>query len=201
MNYLVMDTSGAHLAVAVRRGDEVFTHYDHDCALKHSLTLMSAVESLLTQAGLTPDKLDFIGAVVGPGSFTGIRIGVATAKAMCLAANVSCLAITSFDVLAYNGKKTDKLTVIDAGHGGYYVCDYTGLTAGRAQYVLKDEMLGLSRGREIICPPDTAGLECEYADLMTGLVAAADDMGEQAGDPDMIDPLYVRKSQAEEGRK
>lgn len=203
MNYLAFDTSGSHLTLAVRRGEQLFTHFEKDCALKHSFTFMPAAEELLNAAGLSLKELDFIAVAAGPGSFTGIRIGVSAAKAMCFAAELPLLSITSFDVLAYNGIKREKLAVIDAGRGGFYVCPYTGYEASSPKYVLSGGLKALAEGREMICDPSAApfGFEFTPADLLTGLVRAAEAKRDYAADPDGAEPLYVRKSQAEENRK
>ena len=124
MNYLAIDTSGKNLTIIIKKGDEVFKYSDPDCGVQHSVELMPRVEELIDKAKFDLKSADFFACVVGAGSFTGIRIGVATIKAMCFAYSKSCLAITSFDTLAYNEKGGKVLALIDAKHNGFYACGY-----------------------------------------------------------------------------
>ena len=80
MNYLVFDTSGTHLTVALKVNGKLHKIYKENCGMQHSTTLMPAIENLLLQAKITVSQLDFIAVCVGAGSFTGIRIGISTAK-------------------------------------------------------------------------------------------------------------------------
>ena len=84
MNYLAVDTSGAHLTVILIKNDEVFCTFLPDGNLKHSITMMPEVENLLLKANLNISDIDVYSAVIGPGSFTGIRIGVSAIKAFAL---------------------------------------------------------------------------------------------------------------------
>ena len=97
MSWLAIDTSAKHLTVIVNNGGKIFKHYEADCGVKHSVALMPAVEKLANEANFDISSADFIACVVGAGSFTGIRIGVATVKALCLAYKIPAVNITSFD--------------------------------------------------------------------------------------------------------
>ena len=79
-NYLALDTSSRYLTVLAVKGEKKVLRHSADCAMQHSVRLMGEVEAALEEAGLTPAECDFFAAVTGPGSFTGIRIGIATAK-------------------------------------------------------------------------------------------------------------------------
>ena len=87
--------------LAAKEGQTFFSHTP-DCAMRHSVRLMGAIDGVLKEAKLSLDECDFFSAVVGAGSFTGIRIGIATAKGFCLAEGKPSLPVTSFDVAAYN---------------------------------------------------------------------------------------------------
>ena len=205
MKFLAIDTSGAHLTVAAINGEKTVLTYQSDCGVKHSVSLMPEVERAVTEAGLDLKEADFIACAVGAGSFTGIRIGVATAKALAFVSGVKCLSITSFDTIAYNisGREEKRLlAVINAGHGGYYVCGYEKLKIDFPhKYVMTDELKKLSAEYTLCAGEKLAGFNAEIADLSKGLVAAAFDKASEANfDYDSLNPLYVRKSQAEEGR-
>ena len=131
INYLAIDTSGNGLTVAVG-GEKKAVSRLENCTLTHSVELMGEIEKTLEKAGLDKENIDVFACSVGPGSFTGIRIGVSTVKAFGYALNKKVLAVTSFLSLAYNVEKgRKKLAVIDARHGNYYACGYDEHPLGR----------------------------------------------------------------------
>ena len=122
-NYLAVDTSNEYLTViACKDGVETVAFEPH-CGMQHSVRLMGAVEETLSRAGLSPEACDFFCAVTGPGSFTGIRIGISCAKGLSAALAKPAVGITSFQTLAYNAEGK-ALAAIAAGRGNYYVCGF-----------------------------------------------------------------------------
>mgnify|MGYP003409692030 CR=1 FL=1 len=89
MNYLAIDTSGKNLTIIISKDGKIYTYYDSECGVNHSVILMPKVEELCSKVGFDLKSADFFCAVVGAGSFTGIRIGVSTVKAMCFQARLS----------------------------------------------------------------------------------------------------------------
>ncbi|MBO5712794.1 MAG: tRNA (adenosine(37)-N6)-threonylcarbamoyltransferase complex dimerization subunit type 1 TsaB [Clostridia bacterium] len=202
MNYLLIDTSGLHLTVVIIKNGEVFTEFLPDGNLKHSITLMPAVENLLNKSGLKISEIDGFSAVIGPGSFTGIRIGVATVKAFANAFNKPVLPVTSFDVLAYNKRDGKRLAIIDAMHDNFYACAYNGneITVSPC-FLTKAEVLNLAGEYEILSSTNIEGLNVTKVDLLKGLINAVNSkVNDFILNADALEPLYVRKSQAEEGR-
>lgn len=201
MNYLAIDTSGKNLTVVIKKNNEIFTAYDEECGVNHSVELMPRVEELCKKADFDLKDADYFACVVGAGSFTGIRIGVATVKAMCFAFNKPALSITSFDTLAYNvdGKV---LAVIDAKHNGFYVCGYEG---GKVvldpSYIMKEKLIELAREYLVVSSTQIDGIDCQIVKVDKGLIRAIEKKEEFITDDiEALTPLYVRKSQAEEGR-
>ena len=82
--------------------------------MRHSVMLMSEIDKAMNEVGLAPADCDFFAAVTGPGSFTGIRIGVSAAKGFALGADKPLVSITSFELIAYNVTDNIFYTVIDA---------------------------------------------------------------------------------------
>ena len=195
MNFLAIDCSGAYLTVAVVKDDKVYEYYKSDCGVKHSVSLMPEVERLLNESALSLKTADFVAVAAGAGSFTGIRIGA-------FANGIPCLSVTSFDTLAYNVKGGRVLAVIDAGHGGYYACGYEDYkVVFPPKYILKEELMSLSSEYRLVAGGELSGFNAEIAKVNEGLIAAAKAKAAEATfDYDSIVPLYVRKSQAEEGR-
>ena len=203
MNYLAIDTSGKNLTVVVENNGQLYTYYDSECGTNHSVSLMPKIEELLLQADLDLKDADFLAVVVGAGSFTGIRIGVSTIKALCFAYNLPALSITSFDTLAYNVKGGKVLSVIDAGHGGFYVAGYNDSEVILPpSYMLKQELELVKDGYQVVSSNKIENLESATVSVLDGLINAVNSKFNQVvTDLDLISPLYVRKSQAEEGRK
>ena len=85
MKFLAIDTANEYMCVLAYKDGKVAKAFLPDCSMRHSTELMGQVEKALTECELTLDECDFFAAVVGAGSFTGIRIGVSAAKGFCLA--------------------------------------------------------------------------------------------------------------------
>lgn len=204
MNYLAIDTCGKNLTLVLSVNGKNYTYFDNDLGLRHSVTLMPEIERLTLSAGFNLKDLDFIACVVGAGSFTGIRIGVSTAKALCFAYSKPCLKLTSFDVLAYNTKDLQNskvLAVIDAGHNGYYAQVFDKGKTLEPKYLLEPEILELIKDYAPISNDDITAFSTIKADILSGLISAIENKtSEITSNIETLIPLYVRKSQAEEGR-
>ena len=202
MKYLAIDTRGKNLTVIINNGDKVFTYYDKECSVRHSVELMPRIEELSAQAGVDLKEMDFFASTLGAGSFTGIRIGVATVKAMCFAYKKPCLPITSFDIIAYNKKDGKVLAVIDAKHDGFYVCGYeNGKVVYPPSYIMRDTLNQIKDEYTLVSFEDISGLEVQVVSTVDGYINAIESkQGDITCDLDKLEPLYVRKSQAEEGR-
>ena len=195
-NYLAVDASSRYLTVVAKKDENLIVRHLADCAMKHSVIIMDEVDAAFGQAGLTPAECDFFCAVTGPGSFTGIRIGISTVKGLALGAKKPLLGITSFDLVAYNVNSKNFCVVIDAAHSHFYVKGYGEKAFAPAYLSLGEvENLGCSLyGFEDL--PLKNYTKLEIKDCLT--VAVGKSEGNLSED---ITALYVRKSQAEEGRK
>ena len=202
MNYLAVDTSGKNLTVLICKDDKVYKYHDSECGVRHSVSLMPQIENLALEVGFDFKKADFFCAVIGAGSFTGIRIGVSTIKAMCFAYNKPCLSITSFDTLAYNDFSDKVLAIIDAKHNGFYVCGYQNQKVCLDPcYVDRSEVEKLLLDYEGVSFEQIEGLDVKMVDISQGLEnAIKQNLDKITNDLESLTPLYVRKSQAEEGR-
>lgn len=200
-NFLAVDTSGNYLTVVAVKDGKTYSTFIENCAMKHAVSLMGAVDETLKKADLCLDECDFFGAVVGAGSFTGIRIGISTAKGFCSATGKPSLPITSFDVAAYNAIDEGKtLCIVDALHDCYYACGYqNGEVVLPPAYLTKEEVLALAEDGYRIrsCQAAPIGKEAalEVVDPVLGLVNAAKALAEKGFAP--LQAVYVRKSSAE----
>ena len=202
MNYLAVDTSGQNLTIIICKDNKVHTYFDGECGVKHSTSLMPQIEKLASEVGFDFGSADFFSAVVGAGSFTGIRIGVATVKAMCFAYNKPCLPVTSFDTLAYNDCGDKVLAIIDAKHNGFYVCGYSNQKVILEPcYIDKAQVEQLLKEYQGVALQEIEGLNIKKVDITSGLNnAIIKNLDKVSNDLESLSPLYVRKSQAEEGR-
>ena len=201
MNYLAIDTSSEYLTVALSFEGRRFSSYSENAGLRHSVRLMPEVDSVLKQAGIGVSDLDFFAVNIGAGSFTGIRIGVATVKAFAKSTGKKVLPVTAFDLMAYNESDGKLLTVIDARHGYYYVAGYAdGVLDVQPQYLSEAETLALCAGRKVLSFTEIPSLPVKVVSPLEGLWNAVEKKSSEAALPQDVHPLYVRKSQAEEHR-
>ncbi len=129
MNILGIDTSTAVSAACVLRGDgQAFGVEPPPAALErgpaHSRELMPAVAHCLEEAGLDYRDLDVVAVGAGPGAFTGLRIGVATARALARAHDAELRAVSSLAALALYVEEPVVLPLIDARRGELFAALY-----------------------------------------------------------------------------
>ena len=122
MKILSIDTSSKICGVAVLENELLLNEIIQDNGLSHSEKLMPMIKDVLEKTNITLNDIDLIVCDKGPGSFTGIRIGVATAKAFSDSKNIQTIGISSLEALAYN-VKTDGIicSLIDAKNDNAYV--------------------------------------------------------------------------------
>ncbi|MFP4113348.1 MAG: tRNA (adenosine(37)-N6)-threonylcarbamoyltransferase complex dimerization subunit type 1 TsaB [Spirochaetota bacterium] len=196
MNHLAIDTATEILSVALRVGSEVGPpesdrarhHRDYvavrDVGLKHTERLLPIVDALLSEAGIAARQLDLVSCTRGPGSFTGLRIGMATAKGLAAAVagahdleRLPLVSVSTLDAMARRIPEvgTIVLPVIDGKKGRFYGAAYFGGTRRTTDLDLPVDQL-LSRARESV--PEATRV------IVTGPHAAA--FAERAGSNDMV---------------
>lgn len=102
MKILAVDTSSKLCSVAILEDTNLIKKIELDNGLTHSETLMPLIQQLLNECSLSLNNIDLLVSDIGPGSFTGIRIGVSSCKAFSDSLNIPCVGISSLEVLAYN---------------------------------------------------------------------------------------------------
>lgn len=102
MIWLGIDTSHTPLAVAVVKDDQVLGEYKSSLKITHSIGTMPAIEELLKKADIKPNEIDTIAVANGPGSYTGVRIGVTIGKTLAWTLNIPIVSVSSLQVLAGN---------------------------------------------------------------------------------------------------
>ena len=192
MNFLGVDTSGNYLSVIACKNDRSEVRYFKDCTRSHSVRLMEEVDRALSALAMKPADCDFFASVTGPGSFTGIRIGISTVKGLSLATGKPALAVTSFDVLAYAERDEKLLTVIDAGHGCVYMAGYENrvLTIQPTYCTREQAEEYVKKGYRMV--------DSNSADPAKGFLEAVKANYKRAAGANELTALYLRKSSAEE---
>ena len=135
MKILSIDTSSKICGVAVLEDTKQIKEISQNNGLTHSETLMPIIKNTLSEVNLTLNDIDLIVCDKGPGSFTGIRIGVATAKAFSDSLDIQAIGITSLEALAYNIQNDGVIcSLIDAKNDNVYVGIFEKIDE---QYILK----------------------------------------------------------------
>ncbi|MDF2522860.1 MAG: tsaB [Clostridiales bacterium] len=225
MKILAVDTSASVATVAITDDTKLLGEFSINNKKTHSQKLLPMIKELMSGLELKPSEIDVYAASSGPGSFTGLRIGVTTIKAMAFAAQKPVVSVPTLDALAYNIPKTQSLIcpIMDARNNQVYTALYT--WDGSAQVKLT-EYLGLpvaeliqqisGKNQNVIFLGDGVDIhkellqlelkgKCEFAPEKLKLQSAASVAqlayikaleGLQESCFDMV-PFYLRKSQAE----
>lgn len=144
MRILALDSSGLVASVAVveagQMEEETIAEYTVNYKKTHSQTLLPMLDEVAKMIELDMDTIDAIAVAAGPGSFTGLRIGSATAKGLGLALNKPLIHIPTLEGLAYNMCGTERIVcpIMDARRGQVYTGIYE--FDGKNLVVLEDQM-------------------------------------------------------------
>ncbi|HUU05420.1 MAG TPA: tRNA (adenosine(37)-N6)-threonylcarbamoyltransferase complex dimerization subunit type 1 TsaB [Patescibacteria group bacterium] len=126
MNLLCFDTTSRDASIAVLRDEEIMLEYNFSSQDNLSAVMIPSLEFLLRSLGMNISQIDLFGVAVGPGLFTGIRIGLATLKGMNFAAPKPMVAVNTLEALAFKlaDSKKSIVTLIDARKGEVYLGCY-----------------------------------------------------------------------------
>jgi tRNA threonylcarbamoyladenosine biosynthesis protein TsaB len=221
MVVLALDTTTKAGSCALTRDGIVLVERPGDPSRPHDTRLPGDLMTLLDDARIALAEIDVYGVATGPGSFTGLRIGIATMQGLAFAADKALIGVSAFDALARAVQRmahqTPRIaTWIDAWRGEVYSALYEGAREIEPPIVERPEaILSRLRGRRTLFAGDAAalyraaiveamGAEAEIAEpplpLLAGTIAAiATEMG-QSGylpPPHAIRPVYVRRPDAE----
>ena len=221
----IESTAKAASAALVNNG-VLMGQYFKCSGLTHSATLLPMAEQLLASTGTDKSALGAVAVAQGPGSFTGVRIGVAAVKGLCWALEKPAIGVSTLEAMAWNGVNCGDGALIcccmDARRGQVYNALFT-IKDGRPERLVPDRAVSLdelaadvaARGRIPFLVGDGAALASEYLSdralksvLAVGpllhqsawgvCMAAQDKRPEDAG---ALLPVYLRLSQAERERQ
>jgi tRNA threonylcarbamoyladenosine biosynthesis protein TsaB len=127
---LAIETASRVGAVAIGRGDRLLAQQTFSAPLRHSTELLPTVKTLLEAINAQPTDIGDIIISIGPGSFTGLRIAVATAKGMALSNGTRIIAVNTLDIIAANalGQITEPVSamaaILDAKRNQFFIAGY-----------------------------------------------------------------------------
>ena len=226
MKILAFESSAVSASVALTEDDKLIAQSFQNCGLTHSRTLLPMAEALLQNCGITLDEIDAFAVAHGPGSFTGVRIGVATVKGLALGTDKPCIGVSTLDAMAHGTRALGNrlCCVMDARAGQVYNALFT-VEDGLVHRLCDDRALKLiDLGEEIRETPYFLvgdGAELCYNTLKDtcsdlrlapselrypsgfGVAAAALLLLLRAGaacSPQQLDAFYLRRPQAERER-
>lgn len=114
---LAIDSSTGSCSVALWKSNKIIAYVEEFDGTKQAKHLIPMVEKALSEAGILYSDLSEIACTIGPGGFTGIRIGLATARAIGFAANIPVLGFSGLEVMAFGARENLVTAIINAGKG------------------------------------------------------------------------------------
>ncbi len=224
MLILAFESSARAASVALVEDGRLISQYSQCSGLTHSRTLLPMAEDMLKNAELSLDKVDLFAVAHGPGSFTGIRIGVSTVKGLAWAADKPCVGVSTLEAMAGHGLAAGGLVcpVMDARRSQVYNALFQ-VENGKPVRLCEDRPIALSQLAEELrtlnAPAFLIGDGAELAEKYLreqaipctvapenlrwqsawGVAMAA--MDKTPGNADALLPVYLRLSQAERERQ
>lgn len=223
---LALDCASKTCSVAVAKGGKVLCSIDTDTMKTHSLTLLPSVKYALELSGLNMDDVEAVAVTSGPGSFTGLKIGVTTAKGLAFPKDLPCAAVSSMSALAYGCTGFDGIicTSFDARRNMLYNAMFR-VWGGRVERLCEDRQSSAEEvATEVVSTASALGCKVmlvgDGSDALasfleeSGLSVVSDSRGVKASDiisavnagdytchsSSTLVPEYLRPSQAERER-
>ncbi|MBE0616380.1 MAG: tRNA (adenosine(37)-N6)-threonylcarbamoyltransferase complex dimerization subunit type 1 TsaB [Proteobacteria bacterium] len=224
--FLAIDTADRTVGVALLVSGQVVAEYIETSAYRHSERLFALIDEALLGAGLARDDLTAVAVTTGPGSFTGLRVGLATAKGLAFALGLPIVGISTLEALAWGAMPFPGtiLPILDARKRQVYAAAFEGLD-GEVLLPLRAWDPGELAARAAACVPPVLALGSglgPYRSVLEevlgnrllcasqlrwqvppGQVALLAARAVRAGrglSPEAVVPAYLRRSEAEEAK-
>lgn len=217
---LAFESSAKAASVALVRDGDLISQYSQCSGLTHSRTLLPMAEDMLKNAELSLNKVDIFAVAHGPGSFTGIRIGVSTVKGLAWASDKPCVGVSTLEAMAWHGLSAGGYIcpVMDARRSQVYNALFK-IEGGRPVRLCADRAVALpllageleKLNAPVFLVGDGAKLTASFLEEQGlpyvlapenlrwqsawGVAMAA--MDKKPGDAHQLLPVYLRLSQAE----
>lgn len=211
MKILALDTSTSAGSVAISDGKNIITEYSPNSEKSHSETFLPMIDKILKMVKFRIQEIDAIAIAIGPGSFTGLRIGLSTAKGFCFGLKIPLMPISTLMSLANNATKISKnqkiCPFLDAGRGNYY----SALYSSNLDEIMKptlftmQELVNQKKSDTILVGQNIKGFQNEFYFSEPNATSLIDIVYKRNFSLDYdynqianLQPLYIRKSSAEE---
>ena len=219
---LAIDTATKVCSVALCRDQEILAEYNISMGMTHSEGLLPQLEQLLQRTRISKEEIELLAVSMGPGSFTGLRIGLATVEAMAYTWKCSLHGVNTLKALAYNLPLEGLVLspVLDAQKGNYYQAVYqwqSGKLVELAplQVVNKEELVArittynqkaviLGECKKLAALPLPEQVSIAPSSLVMPKASSVALLAQEEYDPEAdkkifgLEPYYVRRSEAEE---
>lgn len=221
MKNLAIDTSSSVCSVALLENDKLIDKNELNNGKTHSENLMPLLEQLLNRNKIEIEEINLISVCTGPGSFTGIRIGVASMKPIGEVLNIPIASVTSLETLAKNVENAETIVaIIDARNNQVY-CGIFDTNYNQKEEYLADDINNvienLKKYKNITCVGNGAILHKELLSTNLNNIKFIENNSQTAENTgkigykkyiennlctaDTVSPIYLRKSQAERMKK
>jgi len=223
MKILAFDTSTKFLSIALLNDEKVVSEYHKEEGIRHSEVLIPQAKEMLAKAGWKVSDIGLIAVGIGPGSFTGLRIAVSTAKGIAASLGTKVVGVPSMDAMVMNfSKKARVMPLLDAHKGKVYACLYEAGRVGhekRTEYLLMpvQELLDLVKEEVLIF----GSAVVKYKDILDkhpfvryisdadwypravsiGRLGLARYLLRGDDDPETLDPLYLHPKECNVTKK
>lgn len=211
MKILAIETSGSVGGVALLEDGRLLAERIFEQGMVHGRELAPSIQRLMRETESTLDEVGLVAVDIGPGSFTGLRVGLAAAKGLCLALGTPVRGVVSLDALAEpaRGKAPVLCPLLDAKwdqiYGAVYAPDRGEIFQDKPEDALRrlpsDALLlgtALARHEKLFAGRATLGPEFAHPRPSTvGLLAARDFAAGKQDDARTLVPLYLRPTEAE----
>lgn len=176
LNILVIDTSTDLEFLALSKDGNIYQLCEN-AGISHSVTMFQNLSSLFKQASITINDIDLLGAGIGPGSFTGIRIAVSTARMFSQILEIPLVGLKSQEIYAASAAAYGHGTVLVAFDakksrifGGIYTSDDDGMIEilGPGDYHIEDMISSVTNAGELVCIGDGCGIYSDIIKKTTG---------------------------------
>lgn len=220
---LAIDSSAGPVSVALADGGKILGETLLNTKQTHSETLMPALQNMLRMTGTGIDEIELLAVTSGPGSFTGVRIGISCVKGIAFTRNIPCIAVSTLEAIAYGGicyEGREIQAVMDARRSQVYHGSFL-IQNGKPERLCSDEAVSIESLYEqkkalgdrqvlmgdgaalcfetfqdcgaVLAPED---IRCQRASSVA-LAAYAKDIEKDAVNPGDLTPFYLRLPQAE----
>lgn len=206
MRILYIDTTTSYLYTGIVEDDILLAEVKKDCFKDLSKMALLEISKMLDSVNIKPDQIDKIIVVNGPGSFTGIRIGVTIAKTFAFGLKKAITTVSSLEAMAVSSKEDSfyKVPIIDARRGYVYGAIYD----KDNKLVLKEQYISLE-SIKVACDNliDSYTIIGSYPDLETEeydpdiLKIVTTFKNRESILPHLVNPIYLKKTEAEENSK